>query len=444
MNPVRWSTLGLAVALLAGCGGSGASGSTTGTSEPLSSGPVSSAPVRPGTEIVPNSCTWRWFDRWDVELDVPSGVAVGAKVTVEATIFEGDVSSLGARGEVTIAAPGRLVAELVVPRPTWFEPNEVRFSTRELAPLAGSRCEILVESPAATGGGVLDLGYDVQAPEGDGSPIGEAVAQVRTVDDPAFLLGAWQWLLADSPTDVLYVARGLVLDSVQVRRDATCRAISTSYRKASASVSVTQEHGCMPAPVLDPSAVVVNGDHWMVTVVGADAAAVAADLVALEVPGGEPADGPAVPTPDTWLDGYFEAHDDVVELARFLWGAGKVAVVWRDTEVFMDAYIEPLRAGAAANYSASAQGCREYTVGVSGSFMGMGEGSEPGGFAWFVARDAGTRFLLSAPGLPAEVPLQPAPSGEYVGFLDLGLSPLELNSIMVVDSSGTALPCTQT
>ena len=440
MRPVRWSAIGLAIALLAGCGGSGGAVETVSPS----SVPASSGPVLPGTEIVPRSCIWRWFDRWDVELDVPSGVAPGTELTVQATIFEGDVSSLGARGQVAVAAPGRQVVQLSVPRPTWFAPDVVRFSTRELAPSAGSMCDILVESPAATGGGVLDLGYDIQAPPSDGTPIGDLVAQVRTVDDPAFLLGAWQWLLADSPTDELYLARGLVLDTVEVRRDATCLAISTGYRTGGASVSVTQEHGCMPALVLDPSAVVVPGDHWMVTVVGATSAAVAADLTVVAIPGGESADGPAVPTPDEWLDGYFLVHDDVVELARFPWGGGKVAVVHRDTQVFMDAYIEPLRAGAAANYSSTAQGCREYTVGVTGSFMGAGEGSEPGGYAWFVARDPGTRFLLSAAGLPAEVPLQPAPSGEHVGFLDLALTPLELNSITAVDASGATLPCTQT
>ena len=165
------------------------------------------------------------------------------------------------------------------------------------------------------------------------------------------------------------------------------------------------------------------------------------------MPGGETADGPPTPDADEWIDAYIAARPEITELARFDWHDGTViAVVHRsgDGTHPLDAYLEPVMFGTNANFGSIGMMCEEYTVGIASSAQNSGVGAPTtGGYAWFVARDAGTTFTLSAPGLPPTVPLRRAPSGEYVGFVDLGDIALQASQFVVTDAAGTTVPCTQ-
>jgi hypothetical protein len=352
-------SLGVVLAgVIAGALGSGCTSEGT-TTQP------SDVPPPAATELVVNACTWRWFDRIDVGLEAPFGVPAGTEVRVRVSLYEGDVGSVSAGDTFALGGSGSVQMPVAIPRPGGVDLSDVRVSTSDAAPPAGSTCEVSVDGGARwSASAALPLGYDVQPPASDGSAIGELVAGVGSRDDAAFLLGALPRLFEVPPADVLYLAKGLVLDTIAVRRDGTCLTLATGYRiAAGAYASVQQSHGCLPGPADVQSTLALAGDgegEWRVTTVGLgdDPHAAAAALTMLPLPGGESPDGPAVPAPDTWLDAHFAAHPEVVEVGRFPWGEGIVAVVRNEGVFWLDAYTEPLLAGTGSNLASTAQMCR--------------------------------------------------------------------------------------
>lgn len=447
------SNLGHSAVALAVCAtiALAACGDDTGTAD---TGTVVTKPVEtPSTTVITSpvgwaatECVWRWYDRWDVTAVVPDGVAVGSTVELRATLFQGDVSTVGAVGSLTVTDPGPQIVELHVPPPTWLNPKEInarRFS--DLSPTGGSMCEVSFASEGNPTIGYIDMTSDVDPPGPDGTPLGDLVAAVDTTDAPMLALAELLWLQPEPPFDRLYLAPETTLDAISVERDGTCRSITAHY----AAVTVSQQHGCA-APL--PSAelpgwvsVAVPDDHWAVTVIGpeADVTALVVALQPIDVPNAETVDGPAIPGSDEWLDGYFADHPVITELARFDWHEGKIAIVGRTIPDSPVDYLEPVIHGVNANYSSTGVPCAEYTIGIASSAMGAGLDAPPGGFAWFIARDPGTTFTVTAPGLPGTVTLQQAPSGEYVGFLDTGEVALQTSQIVVSDAAGNPVPCTQ-
>jgi hypothetical protein len=261
-------SLGVVLAgVIAGSLGSGCASQRT-TTQP------SDVPPPAATELVVNACTWRWFDRIDVGLEVPFGVPAGTEVRVQVSLYEGDVGSVSADDTFVLGGSGSVQVPVAIPRPEGVDLSDVRVSTSDAAPPDGSTCEVGVDGGARwSASAALPLGYDVQPPASDGSAIGDLVAGVGSRDDAAFLLGALPRLFEVPPADV-------------------------------------------------QSTLALAGDgegEWRVTTVGLgdDPHAAAAALTMLPLPGGESPNGPAVPAPDTWLDAHFAAHPEVVEVGRF-------------------------------------------------------------------------------------------------------------------------------
>jgi hypothetical protein len=392
------------------------------------------------------SCVWRWFDRWDITVVVPEGVAAGTSIALRAALYQDDVSSVGALGQLTVRGPGPAIVEMRVPPLAWLDPQRIDVSRGGgLSPPAGSMCEVDLATDQGPNIGTPGLSYDVDPPPPDGTTLGDLVAGVAGIDAPMFPLAALLWLQPEPAFDRLYLATDATLDSIKVERDGSCRSIASRYTTA----SVTQQHGCrepLPSEQLPGgTTITVPDENWAITVTGpeADAAALAAALQPIEVPGGEPADGPAIPGSDEWLDGYFADHPEITELARFGWREGKIAIVGRVVlDAFVD-YLQPVVHGANANYGSSGQVCKAYTIGISSYIQGAGVDAPIGGYAWFVAHEPGTTFTVDAAGLTTMVPLQQAPSGEYVGFLDLGEAAVEVDQVAVTDSAGNPVPCIQ-
>lgn len=306
-------------------------------------------------------------------------------------------------------------------------------------------CEVdLVTEQGATLG-TPTLSYDVDPPSADGTPLGDLVAAVDSTDSPMFALAGLLWLQPKSTFDRLYLATDATLDSITVEREGTCRSINSQYT----DVRVTQQHGCaepLPSEAAPGwSSLAVPDDNWAVTVNGptADVTALIAVLQSIDVPEGEPAAGPAVPGNDEWLDGYFAAHPEITELARFSWRDGKIAIVGRSVPGSPVDYLEPVVYGVNANYGSTGVPCKAYTIGISSSANGAGAGATVGGYAWFVTDEPGTTFTLTAPGLSTTIALQQSTSGEYVGFLDLDLVALQHDQIAISDSTGNPVPCIQ-
>ena len=375
-----------------------------------------------------------------------SARCVAVSIALRAALYQDDVSSVGALGQLTVRGPGPANVEMRVPPLAWLDPQRIDASRGGgLSPPPGSMCEVDLATDQGPNIGTPGLSYDVEPPPPDGTPLGDLVAEVASTDAPMFPLAALLWLQPEPAFDRLYLATDATLDSIKVERDGSCRSIASRYTTA----SVTQQHGCrepLPSEQLPGwTTITVPDGNWAITVTGpeADAAALAAALQPIDFPDGEPADGPAIPGSDEWLDGYFADHPEITELARFDWREGKIAIVGRVVlDAFVD-YLEPVVHGVNANYGSSGQVCKAYTIGISSSTQGAGVDAPIGGYAWFVAHEPGTTFTVDAAGLTTMVPLQQAPSGEYVGFLDLGEAAVEIDQVAVTDSAGNPIPCIQ-
>lgn len=429
----------------AACGGGSGSSSSSDTTDtqPVveSTTTVTSSP----DDWAATSCVWRWFDRWDVTVAAPTSVAAGTTVELRVSLFEGNVSSnVGAVGSLTVDGSGPQVVEVHVAPLTWLDPKQIEASLfSELSPGPGTACEVSVGDEAdGQSLGSVEMTADVDPPAADGTPLGDLVAAVDSTDAPMFALAELLWLQPEPVYDRLWLATSTRLDSITVTTEGTCRSIWSQYPGA----MVIQQHGCEAAlPAADVTGfntVTVPDEHWAIVVSGReeDVAAVLDELQPFDVPNGEVAEGPPIPTQDEWLDGYFADHTDIVELGRFDWHDGKISIVGRTSADEPIDYLLPVSIGV-GNYGSAGTQCEEYTF--ASSTRGDWTDAPPGGYAWFVARDPGTVFTLSTPGLPTTVALQQAPSGEFVGFLDIGEVELLDDLATVTDADGNPVPCTQ-
>jgi hypothetical protein len=445
------AVLGL-TAVLAACGDTSSRPDATEPSMPASGSTPSTGDVPAVDELTATACTWRWFDRYDVQVAVPDDVPEGTEVGVQLTVILGDVGSVG--GEVKLVTDGSRAQTVEVRSSTPLstgDPNDLTIYRDDvLAPGAGALCDVSFDGDRSGTFGDVELQYDVDAPASDGSAFGDLIA-VDSHDAAAFPLAELMFLQPDALFDRLYLAPELQLQGIAIQRDGTCRTVRSWYPAGDSQVSVEQRHGCLDrsGEEMMPgwSSAEVDDPNWRVTLVGpaAEVPAVLDALQWIDVPGGEAAEGDPVPGADAYIDGYLEDHDGVVELGRFDFHDGKVAIVDRAGEgsAPFERYMEPVVSAAGVNYAATTVTCEEYTIGIASSVGTFPTSAEPGGYAYFIARDAGTTFTLMVPGLPPTVVPEPTASGVYLAFLDIGTSGLPIPQVVVTDANGAPVPCTQ-
>jgi hypothetical protein len=409
--------------------------------------------VLPVDELTASTCTWRWFDRYDIQVAVPDDLPKGTEVSVQMSVIVGDTGSIGGEGTLVTDGTRMQTIEVRVPTPIpWIDPKDLTvYRDDALAPGAGASCDVSFDGKRSGTFGDVELQYDVDAPASDGTPFGDLI----TVDDHnagMFPLAQLTWLQPEAAFDRLYVAPDLPLNGIAVERKGTCRTVRSWYPAGSDQVTVEQRHGCLERSGEETqpgwTRVTVADNNWEVAVTGpeADVPAVVNALQWIDVPGGEAAEGGPTPGADAYIDGYLVDNPGIVELGRFDFHDGKVAIVDRigvEGASQMDRYLEPLVSAPGVNYGTAVVSCQEYTVGIASSVGAYPTSAEPGGYAYFIARDAGTTFTLLAPGLPPKVVPERTASGVYLAFLDIGTSGLQGPQVVVNDANGAPVPCSQ-
>ena len=462
----RWTTsrrvgvasaaLGLA-AVLVGCGDTSPQALVTDRTTPGSGSTTESTPstteMPPVDELTATSCTWRWFDRYDVQVAVPDDLSKGTAVDVQMSVIVGDTGSVGGIGTLVTDGTRVQTVELRVPTPIpWIDPKDITvYRDDSLAPGAGASCDVSFDGERSGTFAGVELQYDVDAPPSDGTPFGDLIA-VNDHDAAMFALAQLTWLQPEPAFDRLYLAPDHPLQGIAFERKGTCRTVRSWYLAGSEQVGVEQRHGCLErsGEEMQPgwTSGFVPDDNWTVVVTGpeVDVPALADALQWIDVPGGEAAEGGPTPGADAYIDGYLADNPGVVEVARFDFHDGKVAIVDRigvEGAPPMDRYLDPVVSASGVNYGASVLPCEEYTVGIASSVGGYPTSAEPGGYAYFIARDAGTTFTLLAQGLPSKVVPELTASGVYVAFLDIGTSGLQGPQVVVNDANGSPVACTQ-
>lgn len=450
------ASLNLAVILI-GCGGTSQQASPVDTTVHGSGSTTELTPttdeILPAAELTAITCTWRWFDRYEIQVAVPDTVPKGTEVGVQMSVIVGDVGSIGAGAALVTDGTRAQTVEARVQTPIpWIDPKDLSvYRNDALAPGSGALCDVSFDGKTSATFGGVKLQYSVDAPASDGTPFGDLI----TVDDHdarMFPLAQLMWVQPQAAFDRLYVAPDLPLNGIAVERKGTCRTVRTWYPTGSDRVTVEQSHGCLErvGEETQPgwTTVSVADNNWKLTVTGpgADLPAVVQALRWIDVPNGEEAEGGPTPGADAYIDGYQADNPGLVELGRFDFHDGKVAIFDRigaDGVSQLDRYLDPLVSAAGVNYGTEVVSCQEYTVGIASSVGGYPTSAEPGGYAYFIARDAGTTFTLPTLGLPPKVVPEPTASGVYLAFLDIGTSGLQVPQVSVTDANGTPVPCSQ-
>lgn len=400
-----------------------------------------------GVETAPPdvlACRWRWFDDYELVLSRAGSDLATSTVPMSLVILQSDVGNGIAAGELELTGSGSTAISLTADPPP-LEKETVVFRGDWLAP-QGATCEVdFFDGGRQT----LPLEFDPRPPD-SAQPDGTVQALIGEIDDmeaPVLPLANLLYRLNDEPPfDRIYLAPDLPMGWISLDTDGSCIELQHAYVLGpevdgmEPQVNVVQRRGCQPTD-LYASSTTVSDANWEVLVYDAtgngDVARVVEALRRYDVEGVPAVNGPPQPGPDDWFEAFYADHPDVVELHRFPWRDGFVAVVERTNEPEPWRYQEPVIYWASLDEPGPAgagfgvTGCFEYTIGSSA------------GFAWFVAADPSTRFVLTLDGVATEVPLVAAASGESVGLIDVGDAAVVPNDIAVLGSDGQAIACTQ-
>lgn len=390
------------------------------------------------------ACRWRWFDNYELVLSRAGNDLTPSTVALSLTILQSDVGNGIAAGDLELTGSGSTALSLTADPPPLEK--ETTVSRGDWLAPQGATCEVdFFDGGRQT----LPLEFDPRPPD-SAQFDGTVEALIGEIDDmaaPMLPLANLLYRLDDEPPfDRIYLAPGLPMGWISLDIDGSCIELQHAYVLGpevdgmEPQVNVVQRRGCQPTD-LYASSTSVSDANWEVLVYDAtgngDVARVVEALRRYDVEGVPAVNGPPQPGPDDWFEAFYADHPDVVELYRFPWRDGFVAVVERTNEPEPWRYQEPVISRSSLDESGpvgagfGVTGCFEYTIGSSG------------GFAWFVAADPSTRFVLTLDGVATEVPLVAAASGERVGLIDVGDNAVVPDDIAVLGTDGQAIACTQ-
>lgn len=399
----------------------------------------------------------RWLSpgvyAFDLTWEAPTETAFPASFVAALGFIQGDTGT-GALVEATVPAAEAFTAVL-----DWNEYSALRRSNGDDAGhwQAGRHTDILTASGPCDASvwqghwvhaGWVEPEFDPVAPPGPSGPtddLDDLVAQIDPLDVSEPLLPlVFLFAAPDLPEfDRLFIDPESLLQWVDIEQLGSCLTVTSTYGDPDQTLSanVVQRIGCPATESFETAEVAVADPVWDVRVAGSSwlvVESVAARLESIARGSVEPAQ-PTGFDADSVIDARLAELPDSVEVARFDWSDGRIAVVASPTgRPGRDSYADPIVAVPNPfNGGGAGMDCRDFSVvayddGERGFLIGIVQSGE-------LAMAFGYRGGLRS------VPMEPAAGGRMAGLIDLDPEslPLDFDSIAVTDADGNPVPCIQ-